>query len=337
MGDSVSSEGSENGQERRLSCAVSQANGEDPGGTGTPFTGYLLVEVAPPWKYDVGESRRFPESLWEAVKGLWEAGVVEKFTAIMPDRDEYSREGHSRAILLRRPTGSFFASYQKEDYLVPEDELVPLVEALSEPERSSRFGRYGEDTSHVRDILVCTHGSHDVCCGRFGYPLYQELRQEYAAASEGKLRVWRTSHMGGHRFAPNLIDLPEGRYWGRMRSEDLENFVTRSGPASDLRGFYRGWAGLGGEFEQIAEGEAFSREGWGWTEYPKAGEVIEVDEEGERAEVRIEYRTPDGSSGAYEATVEAVGSVATLLDSGTEALQEVRQYGVSRFEQVNGS
>src|SRR5215212_7705456 len=77
-GDSLSSESSENDRERELACVVSQANGEDPAGTGTPFAGYLLVEVAPPWEYDVGESRRFPEGLWEAVKGLWEAGVVEK-------------------------------------------------------------------------------------------------------------------------------------------------------------------------------------------------------------------------------------------------------------------
>ncbi len=332
----MSSESSENGRERELACVVSQANGEDPGGTGTPFGGYLLVEITPPWKYDVGESKHFPGGLWEAIKGLWEAGAIEKFTAVMPDRD-YSHEGHTRAILLRRPTDPFFAVYQKEEYLVPEGELVPLVEALSEPEGPSRFECYGEDTPHVRDVLVCTHGSHDVCCGRFGYLLYEELRQEHAEGAEGKLRVWRTSHLGGHRFAPNLIDLPEGRYWGRMRPEDLENFVTRNGPASDLRRFYRGWAGLGGKFEQIAEGEVFAREGWEWTEYPKTGEVIEVDEDGERAEVRIEYQTPDGASGAYEVTVEASGSVATLLNSGTEALREVPQYETSRCEKVNRS
>ena len=65
----MSSESSENDRERRLACEISRTNGETPAGTGTPFTGYLLVEVAPPWKYDVGESRRFPEGLWEAVKG----------------------------------------------------------------------------------------------------------------------------------------------------------------------------------------------------------------------------------------------------------------------------
>ncbi len=326
------SSGNEAPQNRRLACVVSEDNGEDLAGTGTPFVGYLLVEVAPPWKYDVGESRRFPEGLWEVVKGVWGAGVIAKFTALMPDQ-EYSREGHTRAILLRKPSDPFFAFYEKEEYLVPEDELIPLVGSLAEPEELSRFARYEEDaTDDVRDILVCTHGSHDVCCGKFGHPVYDELRQGYAAGSEGQLRVWRTSHMGGHRFAPNLIDLPEGRYWGRLGPENLENLVSRNGPVSDLRPFHRGWAGLG-KFEQLAEGEVFAREGWEWAGYPKAGEVLEEYED--CAEVRIEYREPGGASGAYEATVEAGDSVETLLNSGTGALEEVRQYVVSRLEKVS--
>ena len=326
------SSSSEAPRERRLACIVSEANGEDPAGTGTPFVGYLLVEVAPPWKYDVGESRRFPKGLWIAVKSAWEAGVIGKFTALMPD-PEYSREGYARAMLLSRPPGRFFAFYEKEEYVVPEGELVSLVEALAEPEGLSRFAPYEENTSGgVRDVIVCTHGSHDVCCGRFGYPLYEELRQGYAAGSEGRLRVWRTSHMGGHRFAPNLLDLPEGRYWGRLRSENLENLVSRSGLVSELWPCYRGWAGLGGKFEQIAEREVFAREGWGWVGYPKAGAVLEADED--RAEVRIEYLGPDGAPGAYEATVEAGGSVETLLNSGTGPLQESQRYVVSRLEKI---
>ncbi len=322
---------SEARRERRLACAVSEANGEDPGGSATSFVGYLGVEVAPPWRYDVGESRHFPEGLWDAVKGVWNAGLIGKFTALMPD-PEYSQEEHARVILLRKPLAPYFAFYEKEEYVVPEGELVPLVEALAESKGLSRFTRYRQDTSGIRDILVCTHGSHDVCCSRFGYPLYEALRQGHAAASEGRLRVWRTSHMGGHRFAPNLLDLPEGRYWGRMQPEALENLVLRNGFASDLKPFYRGWAGLGTKFEQIAEREVFAREGWEWVGYQKAGKVLEADEE--RAEVRIEYQGPDGASGAYEASVQAHDSVMTLLNSGTEPLQQTHQYTVSRLEKV---
>jgi hypothetical protein len=317
----------------RLCSVVSKAAREDPAGCGKPFVGYLGIEVAPSWKHDVTESPRFPEGLREAVKRAQDAGVIGKFTALFPD-PVYSREGYARALYLHKPPGPFVA-YDKSEYAVPEGEIVPLVEALAEGQDGlSRFERYEEDTSRVRDILVCTHGSHDACCGKFGYPVYETLRYGYAGASKRQLRVWRTSHIGGHRFAPTLIDFPEGRYWGHLEPEALEKLVLRKGPVSELGRFYRGLAGLSGKFEQIAEREIFMREGWEWTRYLKSGKTLEADETEDRAEVRIEYATPSGNTGAYEATVEANGTVMTLSNSGSEPLQEVKQYRVSRLERV---
>ena len=88
-------------------------------------------------------------------------------------------------------------------------------------------------------------------------------------------------------------------------------------------------------YEQIAEREIFVREGWAWTGYAKASRTLQVDEEGERAEVRIEYTSREGSvSGAYEATVERARSVMTLANSGTDPLTEAKQYRVSRLEKI---
>jgi hypothetical protein len=320
----------------RLCSVVSKAAREDPAGCGKPFVGYLGIEVAPSWKHDVTESPRFPEPLREAVKRAQDAGVIGKFTALFPD-PVYSREGYARALYLHKPPGPFVA-YDKSEYAVPEGEIVPLVEALAGGQDGlSRFERYEEDTSRVRDILVCTHGSHDACCGKFGYPVYETLRYGYGGGSKRQLRVWRTSHIGGHRFAPTLIDFPEGRYWGHLEPEALEKLVLRKGPVSELRRFYRGLAGLSGKFEQIAEREIFMREGWEWTRYLKSGQTLEADETEDRAEVRIEYATPSGNTGAYEATVEANGTVMTLSDSGPDPLQEAKQYRVSRLERVPSS
>jgi hypothetical protein len=318
---------------RRLCSVVSKAAREDPAGCGRPFVGYLGIEVTPPWMDDVSESPRFPAGLREAVKRAQHAGVIGKFTALFPD-PVYSREGYVRTLYLHKPPGPF-AAYEKSEYAVPTSEIVPLVEALAEgSDGLSRFERYEEDTSGGRDLLVCTHGSHDACCGKFGYPVYETLRHGYAGASEKQLRVWRASHTGGHRFAPTLIDFPEGRYWGHLEPEALEKLVLRKDPVSELGRFYRGWAGLSGKFEQIAEREIFAREGWEWTRYLKSGRTLEADESEDRAEVRIEYATQDGNAGAYEATVETSGTVMTLLESGPCPLQEVKQYRVSRLERV---
>jgi len=60
-------------------------------------------------------------------------------------------------------------------------------------------------------LLVCTHGKHDRCCARHGRPLYQALDEQ---AEEGW--VWQSSHVGGDRFAGNVVFLPEGIYFGRV-------------------------------------------------------------------------------------------------------------------------
>jgi hypothetical protein len=102
-----------------------------------------------------------------------------------------------------------------------------------------------------------------------------------------------------------------------------------------MRRLYRGWAGLNGKFEQVAEREILVREGWEWTGLLKRGRTLEVDEEESRAEVHIEYTAQDGSvSGTYEVTVEGSGSVRTLASSGTGALEEARQCHVSRLKEV---
>jgi hypothetical protein len=57
--------------------------------------------------------------------------------------------------------------------------------------------------------LVCTHGRHDPCCADHGRPLV-------AALVDAGVAVWESSHVGGDRFAGNLVCLPEGVYFGRV-------------------------------------------------------------------------------------------------------------------------
>jgi len=59
-------------------------------------------------------------------------------------------------------------------------------------------------------FLVCTNGKRDACCSKWGLPLFDSLTKRYSDF------VRQTSHVGGHRFAPNLICLPHGIYYGRV-------------------------------------------------------------------------------------------------------------------------
>jgi hypothetical protein len=64
-------------------------------------------------------------------------------------------------------------------------------------------------------LLVCTHGKHDPCCAQHGRPLYQALSE--LVEDE---RVWQVSHVGGDRFAGNLVVLPQGLYFGRVAAAE---------------------------------------------------------------------------------------------------------------------
>jgi hypothetical protein len=315
----------------QLCSVISRNNGDDPIGSATPFDGCLMVEVPPPWREDVADSKHFPAGLWDVVRRVWDAGHLGKFAALLPD-EEHSVPDHTRVFYWRRPAEAF-AAYEKEEFVVPAAELVPFLKSYFErPGELARFEEYRRDTASVRDLVVCTHGSRDVCCGRFGYPVYRELKRGYAS---DELRVWRSSHLGGHRFAPTLMDFPEGRYWGHVEEDALENIVRRTGEFAEAGRFYRGWAGLGSKFEQIAEREILIREGWRWTRYAKRGKLLEVDDEETAATVRIDFTAATGEPGAYEADIRAAGSVLTLASSGAGPLDEVTQYRVERLEKIS--
>jgi hypothetical protein len=65
-------------------------------------------------------------------------------------------------------------------------------------------------------LVVCTHGKRDRCCAKWGRPLFDALREE--ADEEW---VWQSTHVGGDRFAGNLVCFPHGLYFGRVDRVEL--------------------------------------------------------------------------------------------------------------------
>jgi hypothetical protein len=82
--------------------------------------------------------------------------------------------------------------------------------------------------------LVCTNGRHDRCCATYGRPLALALQ-----ASHGEL-IWESSHVGGDRFAGNLVCLPGGHYFGRVGPAEATRVVARYGQGTIDLDHYRG-------------------------------------------------------------------------------------------------
>jgi hypothetical protein len=64
-------------------------------------------------------------------------------------------------------------------------------------------------------FLVCTHGRHDQCCSIKGNAV-----SRIACATPG-FDAWECSHIGGDRFAANLVCFPHGVYYGRVEPAEV--------------------------------------------------------------------------------------------------------------------
>ncbi|EME16484.1 sucrase ferredoxin [Rhodococcus triatomae] len=62
-------------------------------------------------------------------------------------------------------------------------------------------------------FVVCTHGKKDACCAELGRPIVGALSQVDGAD------VWECTHIGGDRFAANMIAFPAGVYFSRLGAE----------------------------------------------------------------------------------------------------------------------
>ena len=70
-------------------------------------------------------------------------------------------------------------------------------------------------------FLVCTHGKRDKCCAKFGIPVYNTIR-----TLVGDSAVWQCSHVGGDRFAANVVCFPDGLFYGHL-TEDSTKLIVR--------------------------------------------------------------------------------------------------------------
>ena len=310
-----------------LCSVVSEQSGEDPAGSAWAIDRYFLVEVPLPWPYNMLESRHMPPGVRELIQRLYEEGIYWGWIGIAPDPED-TVSGMTGVVDLRLPDAPFRA-YTRTEYLFPNARAGELAEIMVRTPDDPALLPFRQATDPaLRDLLVCTHGTVDVCCATFGYPIYKLLRH-MASSADHPLRVWRCTHFGGHRFAATLLDLPEGRYWGRLQARDLAHLVRRDVPAAQLRGSYRGWSALPHPSQQLAEAALLAHAGWAWTGHAVAplGESPHMLQPVGAHTVAFAVTNPTtGQPGRVEVRLTPAGTIRTLPESRTDAYVEAPQY-----------
>lgn len=329
---------------REYCNVLARASGLDPAGHAGSFRDLLLVETPLPWRRSVYEAPgALPQQAIDLL-GLWlrryNAGQpYDHYLQLIAPDAAYSRPGYRRVLYFSRPPGAF-AHFTRIEYLAPEAEAGPLIWALYEaPTELAAFAPYQVQTlpaagAAVRDLLVCTHGTVDVACSKFGYPLYRQLRDKYA---DDHLHVWRVSHFGGHVFAPTVMDMPSGHYWAFVGDAQAEQ-VVRRGSVAALRPHLRGWAGMERGFDQALDCAIWQREGWSWFDAAKHSKLLACDpaDDPQWAVVRIAYTRPDGASGAYTAHVDVTHWVETKASTQDKDSHAYPQYAVAELRHEEG-
>lgn len=252
--------------------------GVDPVGTATSVAGWLLVEWPLPWPRDAGDV----DALAPVRDAL--AGTGLRLQLVVPPGD-----ATTRSVVLHRPPADadgWFAGYTRGARHVAPVDVVDAALALL-------GGDAGDtDDGEAVDVLVCGHGSRDRCCGSMGTALALDLVAQGVA-------VRRTSHTGGHRFAPTGVVLPAGTMWAFLDADALRRIIDRTGELDDLLPRYRGCSGVGSSGVQALERVAFGEVGWSWLDHRRRGRDL-----GD-GRVVLDAVAPDGSELRWEGEVSA--------------------------------
>jgi hypothetical protein len=177
-------------------CAdESRAHDEPLHATASRVDHWLLVEYRSLWSHDAFAG----SGLSEQVKNhLREQQAARPRTRLLFIRSR-PRRGVAGLVAYSATSREMQLELRRVDF-----------EGYHDLTRVDLVGGAGEPVDHPL-LLVCTHGKHDPCCALYGRPLYDALADELDSDW-----VWQSTHVGGDRFAGNLVCLPHGLYYGRL-------------------------------------------------------------------------------------------------------------------------
>jgi hypothetical protein len=182
---------------------LARAHDAQAAGTAPVAAGWMLVEQPGPWGRDALRESGLDPAVGSALERRAGDGVRVQLVR-RPGLGGATRTPASRTVVLAH-TGPRPWAEQLE--VASDAELVALDPAVTREPTPPGLGLRVEQPVW----LVCTHGRRDRCCATYGRPIVDAL-----AALHGDA-VWEVSHVGGHRFAGNLVALPDGAVYGALQ------------------------------------------------------------------------------------------------------------------------
>jgi hypothetical protein len=286
--------------EPRLCSDAARLRGDDNAATAARVDLWLLVEFAGTWGRNPIRDAALPDDVREALAHA---------TSVLP---------RSRLVFIRR---RLVANNGCRVYLArstPKPALATADLASVAELATFSFTALLEQLAPAEKplILVCTHGQHDSCCGKRGYPLYDALRCNDA------LDVWQCSHIGGDRFAANALVLPWGLYYGPVEAADAQTFASTVLRDEIYLSGFRGRSTFG---RAVQAAETFVRRESGLL----ARDAFRVVERQDLGDGRTRVQLRDRSERIHDITLELYVSAAAAQGTCTSQVPApIRQFRV---------
>lgn len=202
---------------------LSSLSGEHLYGTAPEVENWFLLEYPGVWRKDALRESALSEEVKERLEEL-----LSRFENSRLQLVAGSGRGNGETSFYYAKSSEFFPKLYKFPLGGYEDLLdIDLPEL-------ARTGEIEKFSSGEKLVLVCTHGAHDGCCAALGTPVFRKL------VGDGRVRAMRTTHVGAHRFAANLVMLPEGVYYGRVSPENVAGVVDSHCRGEIFLDCYRG-------------------------------------------------------------------------------------------------
>jgi hypothetical protein len=183
-------------------CAGAARAAEPLAGTAAHAQGWLLVEQAGAWGRDALTASGLDPAIGAALSAR-AADVPVRVQTIRRSGGRPEDRTTARTVLLVHAGATPWMERLELDDERALADVDPAVCASPTPP--------GLGIPVDRPIyLVCTHAKRDRCCATWGRPIADTLAALHPDAT------WEVSHIGGHRFAGNLVVLPEGLVYGGL-------------------------------------------------------------------------------------------------------------------------
>ncbi len=265
-----------------LCSQLARQRGDELSGTAVPGTRWILIEYRRPWPLRGFAELPIDPDVKAAVS---RAAAVTNARILLIRR--YGRHRARRAplwaVLEFDPSGDHRAAWGTWSY---ESDLREI--ATTTPTKVSGRTEHGGPL-----FLVCTQGVRDTCCAVWGRAVAKSLDEHWPEST------WECSHVGGDRFAGNVVVVPDGVYYGQLDGASAVHAIRGHLKDRIEPTYLRGYVDLS-TAQQYAVGELLRRYGsagrfeWRVTVAeqvaPAEWEVIATRAGGAPSQVRVRLR-----------------------------------------------